>query len=48
MSCSRLLFLCTGNSCRSQVAEGWARRLRGEIGEYVAGLPPPGEDRAAG
>ena len=26
-----LLFLCTGNSCRSQMAEGWARALAPEL-----------------
>jgi arsenate reductase (thioredoxin) len=37
----KVLFLCTGNSCRSQMAEGWARRLKGEVIEaYSAGLVP--------
>ena len=35
----KILFLCTGNSCRSQMAEGWARNLRGDIIEpYSAGV----------
>ena len=34
-----ILFLCTGNSCRSQMAEGWARHLRGDVLEpYSAGI----------
>ncbi len=27
----RILSLCTGNSCRSQVAEGWARHLKSDV-----------------
>ena len=39
----RLLFLCTGNSCRSQMAEGWARHLKGaEIDAYSAGIEAHG------
>lgn len=39
----KVLFLCTGNSCRSQMAEGWARRLKGEtIDAYSAGVSPHG------
>ena len=39
----KILFLCTGNSCRSQMAEGWARRLKGEqIEPYSAGIEAHG------
>jgi arsenate reductase (thioredoxin) len=35
----KILFLCTGNSCRSQMAEGWARELKGDcIEPYSAGI----------
>lgn len=36
---TRVLFLCTGNSCRSQMAEGWTRALHGDIMDvYSAGV----------
>ena len=38
-----ILFLCTGNSCRSQMAEGWARHLKGDrINAYSAGIETHG------
>lgn len=39
----KVLFLCTGNSCRSQMAEGFARALKGgQIEAYSAGTVPQG------
>ncbi len=39
----RVLFLCTGNSCRSQMAEGWARHLLGDrVDACSAGTRPHG------
>ena len=39
----KVLFLCTGNSCRSQMAEGWARHLKADsIEAYSAGIDPQG------
>lgn len=38
-----VLFLCTGNSCRSQIAEGWARSLKTDsIDAYSAGIEKHG------
>jgi len=39
----KVLFLCTGNSCRSQMAEGWARQLKDDVIEaYSAGIETHG------
>jgi arsenate reductase (thioredoxin) len=39
----KVLFLCTGNSCRSQMAEGWARHLKADVIEaYSAGIQTHG------
>ena len=39
----RILFLCTGNSCRSQMAEGWTRALKGDrIEAFSAGIETHG------
>ena len=36
MTKTRVLFLCTGNSCRSQMAEGLCRHLRGDVIEAAS------------
>jgi arsenate reductase len=39
----KILFLCTGNSCRSQMAEGWAHALKADVIEaYSAGIETHG------
>jgi len=44
----KVLFLCTGNSCRSQMAEGWAEKLHtGVVEAYSAGTAPHGVDPRA-
>ncbi len=43
-----LLFLCTGNSCRSQMAEGWTRLLGGEgLSVQSAGIEAHGKNPRA-
>jgi len=44
----RILFLCTGNSCRSQMAEGWTRHTWGDrYTAFSAGSAPHGLDPLA-
>lgn len=44
----RVLFLCTGNSCRSQMAEGWTRHLKAEVIEsWSAGIEKHGLNHLA-
>jgi len=41
MEREKVIFLCTGNSCRSQMAEGFIRHLAGDrLDAYSAGLEP--------
>jgi len=44
----KVMFLCTGNSCRSQMAEGFTRELgKGVIEAHSAGLKPAGLNEKA-
>jgi arsenate reductase len=37
----KVLFVCMGNSCRSQMAEGWAKHLKSDtIEAFSAGIRP--------
>lgn len=44
----KILFLCTGNSCRSQIAEGWAKKLGGDAFDPLsAGIEAHGKNPRA-
>ena len=44
----KILFLCTGNSCRSQMAEGWLKHLGGDAYEvFSAGIEAHGKNPRA-
>jgi len=44
----KILFLCTGNSCRSQMAEGWTRHLKSSrIDVWSAGIETHGLNQDA-
>ncbi len=44
----KILFLCTGNSCRSQMAEGWTKHLKSNaIEPYSAGIETHGLNQNA-
>ncbi|NVK23166.1 MAG: arsenate reductase ArsC [Kangiellaceae bacterium] len=45
MNKKTILFLCTGNSCRSQMAEGWGHALKGHKYDfYSAGIEKHGQN----
>ena len=44
----KALFLCTGNSCRSQMAEGWTKKLKPDVIEaWSAGIEKHGPNPSA-
>ena len=44
----KILYLCTGNSCRSQMAEAWTWHMKGNLIEaHSAGVNPKGIDPRA-
>ena len=47
-SMKRILYLCTGNSCRSQMAEAWTRHLQADEWQaFSAGSAPSAMDPLA-